>query len=104
MRPDYFISRCVHTLSGALLFTACAAPFVFADVGALQNRMLPMYLTLAMVVSGLYNAGAARPSRMTTSSGAPACRVAAIIARPPPPSACPRPSQRARRQRVSRTV
>eukprot|EP01108_Squamamoeba_japonica_P004630 TRINITY_DN3650_c0_g1_i1.p1 TRINITY_DN3650_c0_g1~~TRINITY_DN3650_c0_g1_i1.p1 ORF type:complete len:158 (+),score=65.87 TRINITY_DN3650_c0_g1_i1:59-475(+) len=64
-----FFSRITHTVCSALLFTTVAAPFVFTSVGPLENKMLPMYLTGAIVLAGLYNAGAAKPSRITTASG-----------------------------------
>mmetsp|Transcript_30779 Transcript_30779/g.86265 ORF Transcript_30779/g.86265 Transcript_30779/m.86265 type:complete len:134 (+) Transcript_30779:61-462(+) len=63
VRIDYYLSRIVHLGSAAVLASAVLAPYMFQD-GTLRN---PMVMPIAAVLagfSGLYNAGAVKPSRM----------------------------------------
>jgi hypothetical protein len=59
-----FIFRVTHTLSAGALLAIAAGPFLFASRPQLVDRRLGMILPALSLLSGLYNAGALRPSRM----------------------------------------
>ncbi len=66
---DAFLSRIAHTLSSAVLFAYASAPYMWAGgPPALQTPIIMPIVALVSVLSGLYNAGLAKPSRFKTSA------------------------------------
>ena len=72
VRIDYYISRVVHLLLAGFLLALCLIPLIVArddppsssPVLLLLPKGTTALLAVLTLLSGLYNAGAARPSRL----------------------------------------
>eukprot|EP00009_Paramoeba_aestuarina_P008657 CAMPEP_0201520936 /NCGR_PEP_ID=MMETSP0161_2-20130828/13435_1 /ASSEMBLY_ACC=CAM_ASM_000251 /TAXON_ID=180227 /ORGANISM="Neoparamoeba aestuarina, Strain SoJaBio B1-5/56/2" /LENGTH=144 /DNA_ID=CAMNT_0047919469 /DNA_START=13 /DNA_END=447 /DNA_ORIENTATION=+ len=62
-RPDYYLSRVVHIVTGCLLFSSACAPYIYKEQPEFIAKWIPIGAVALSLFSGLYNAGAARPSR-----------------------------------------
>ena len=69
VRPDAFLSRILHMASGAIVFVNGVAPWVFKDTPTLSHRLLIPILCGVSLLTGLYNAGLARPSQWNAGAG-----------------------------------
>lgn len=62
------LSRLLHTSSAALVFAYAAAPWIYASPPVFLFRFLIPSLSGVLLLSGLYNAGLARPGTWASRS------------------------------------
>ncbi|KAL6080185.1 hypothetical protein QOT17_000562 [Balamuthia mandrillaris] len=68
VRPDYYVSRVTHMVTSGLLIGVAAAPYMFKDAALLAPKIMPI-IAVVSLLTGLYNAGAVKPSRMGAKVG-----------------------------------